>query len=299
MADKSDYLHGRIQLADGKAIRLAVVYADGRDLSAVVEGQSELPSKARCAFKYDGHTVELLVRVVDVRQQGKETGAALSILSAYSGRGREHLEAFLASAFSITQYAAEQFLENEKGCFCTLDPKKLARRRQKIRAKQKKAAEAANQNSEQEDDKKTKRTPKAKRPLRSDVERRWQSRVRHIITGCVERGEHTVDAIIFEVSERGLRISVPVEELPQLDLHGVMKLYLAFPSGRLTIRARCLCRVAWWTAPENEDEATLGLEMLEVIDGVHGQQWSRFIAAIHASETVIEVGEHGKPRDQS
>jgi len=289
VADKSDYLHGRIQVPDGGAARLVIVYADGRDLSALVEGQPELPNKARCAFKYEGDSIELFVRVIDVRQQGKETGAALSIISAYSRRGREHLEAFLATSCSIRQYAADQFVENEKGCYCMLDPKELARRRKKMDAKR----DAASETDEKSRPEKTKR-----KPLSADVERRWQSRVRHILSGCVERKDHSVDAIIFEVSERGLRVSVPVDELPQLDLNGAMKLYLAFPSGRLTIRARCICKVAWWLPPEpGEDEATLGLEIHEMIDGVHGQQWARFVTAAHETGTVIEVGEHGKLRE--
>ena len=291
MAGTSDYLHGRIQSQTGDVVRIAVVYADGRELSAVIQGQVELPPKARCAFKFDDGVIELLVRVVDVRQQGTETGAALSIISAYSQRDREHVELFLASRCGITQFSVDAFEENEKGCYCMLDPKRLARRRKK--------RTATDEQKQSQSQSNTKRTPKKKVvPVLGDVERRWQTRVRHIISGAVESGDKSIDAIIFEVSERGLRISVPAEELPHLDLNGAIKLYLAFPSGRLTIRSRCLCKVAWWLPPEpGEDEATLGLEIVEVIDGVHGQQWARFIDAMHESGMVVQIGEHGSPRD--
>ncbi|MEC8024608.1 MAG: PilZ domain-containing protein [Myxococcota bacterium] len=292
MADKNDYLKGRIQLTNGNIARLVVIYADGRELSALVEGRPELAKKSRCAFKHEGETVELLVKVQDTRHHGEETGAALSVLSAYSRVGRKHLESFLDRACSMTQFSQDQFVENEKGCFCLLDMRELSRRRRKA---QEAADEAAAAAAEKEGSDKSQKT---KVPLRSDVERRWQHRVRHVLDACIERGQKNIDTIIFEVSDRGVRISVPAEDLPEIDLNGPVRLFLAFPSGRLTIRARCLCRVVWWLAPEpGEDEATLGLEVLEVLDGVHGQQWSRFIAAVSETSPVVPIGEHGQPRE--
>lgn len=288
-SDKTASFDGGLLLPGGQLAGVRVTKVNGRILTALV-GAVGLQPEVRCAFRQDGHRIELMGDVTGKQEHGGKTLARIQVKALFSKGGIDVLGAFLRERFDIAS-PGDLLTQNQVGAFFAFDSKThLALRNSGVRVRRPTVPSGPAAKSDA--------APARQAPVEVEdpKERRWRSRVRASAAVDANTAAANFAGVMVDAAIRGLRLRLLTDVRPRVD--SPIRIRIPIMAGRLPIEVDAQGEVRWITE-SGDGPAECGIELDRVTDGASGVRWKRYIEALEATDEIILSAKRGDARPEA